>query len=283
MNAELRQISTTEITNAVKKMCIESNTILGDDMLQAIRQAHDVEESAVAKDIFNQFLKNAEIARKEGIPLCQDTGLAVVFIELGQDVHLVGGSLEDAINAGVRQGYREGYLRKSSLDPIKRENFGDNTPAITHVEIVPGNKLKLSVATKGFGAENMSRVVLFPPATGLDGVKKFVVERVEKAGANACPPVIVGVGLGGNLEKAAIIAKKSLLRPIGQRHSDPQVAQLEEELLEEINKLGIGPQGLGGRITALDVHIETYPTHIGSLPVAVNLQCHCHRHKERVL
>lgn len=283
MIAEIRQISTEEITNTVRSLCIESNTILGDDMLQAIRQAHAAEESAVGKDIFKQLLNNAELARREGIPLCQDTGLAVVFVELGQDVHLVGGCLEDAINEGVRLGYQEGFLRKSSLDPINRKNFGDNTPAITHVEIVPGNKLKLSVATKGFGAENMSRVVLFPPAVGLDGAKKFVVERVEKAGANACPPLIVGIGLGGNLEKAAIIAKKSLLRPIGQRHSDPQVAQLEEELLQEINNLGIGPQGLGGKITALDVHIETYPTHIGSLPVAVNLQCHCHRHKEQVL
>jgi len=283
MNAEIRQIATSEITNTVKRLCIESNTILSDDMLKAIRQAKNMEESPVAKDIFNQFLKNAEIACAEGIPLCQDTGLAVVFVELGQDIHLVGGSLEDAINEGVRLGYQEGYLRKSSLDPIKRENFGDNTPAITHIEIVPGDKLKLAVATKGFGAENMSRVVLFPPSAGLDGVKKFVVERVEKAGANACPPVIVGLGLGGNLEKAAIIAKKSLLRPIGHRHPDPQIAQMEEELLEKINRLGIGPQGLGGKITALDVHIETYPTHIGSLPVAVNLQCHCHRHKEEIL
>ena len=283
MGAEMREISSEEITNTVKRLCIESNTILGDDMLQAIRQAYDDEKSPVGKDIFSQFLDNAEIARRESIPLCQDTGLAVVFVELGQDVHLVGGSLEDAVNEGVRQGYQVGYLRKSSLDPIKRENFGDNTPAITHVELVAGNQLKLSVATKGFGAENMSRVVLLPPAAGLDGAKKFVVERVEKAGANACPPVIVGVGLGGNLEKAAIIAKKSLLRPIGRRHLDPQVAQLEVELLEEINKLGIGPQGLGGTITALDVHIETYPTHIGSLPVAVNLQCHCHRHKEHIL
>ena len=250
MNAEVRQISTAQIISAIKSMCIESNTILGDDMLRAIRQACEVEESTVGRNILNQFLKNAEIARMEGIPLCQDTGLAVVFVALGQDVHLVGGNLAEAINEGVRQGYQAGYLRKSSLDPIRRENFGDNTPAITHVEIVPGNKLKLSVATKGFGAENMSRVVLLPPAAGLAGVKKFVVEQVENAGANACPPVIVGVGLGGNLEKSAIIAKKSLLRAIGQRHSDPQVAHLEEELLEEINRLGIGPQGLGGKISA---------------------------------
>ncbi len=283
MNTEIREISTEQIISAIKSMCVESNTILGDDVIRAIQRAHDREESEVGKDILNQFLENASISREEGIPLCQDTGLAVVFITLGQDVHLVGGSLTEAVNEGVRQGYREGYLRKSSLDPISRENFGDNTPAIIHVELVPGNTLKLSVATKGFGAENMSGVVLLPPAAGVDGVKKVVVEQVEKAGANACPPMIVGVGLGGNLEKSAIIAKKALLRPVGQRHSDPQVADFEEELLAAINRLGIGPQGLGGRITALAVHIETYPTHIGSLPVAVNLQCHCHRHKERIL
>ena len=283
MKSELRQISAEDITKAVKRMCIESNTSLGDDMLEALRQAQKLEESPVGRNIFDQILRNAEIAAREGIPLCQDTGLAVVFIELGQDVHLVGGSLENAVNTGVRQGYRDGYLRKSSLDPVKRENYGDNAPAIIHVEIVPGNGLKLWVATKGFGAENMSRVVLLPPAAGLEGAKQFIIERVEKAGANACPPLIVGVGLGGNLEKAALIAKKSLLRPIGRRHSDLHIAHLEEELLEEINKLGIGPQGLGGRITALDVHVETYPTHIGSLPVAVNLQCHCHRHKECIL
>jgi fumarate hydratase subunit alpha len=283
MNSEIREISTEQIIRAIKSMCVESNTILGDDVIRAIQRAHDKEESQVGQDILNQFLENARISREEGIPLCQDTGLAVVFVTLGQDVHLVGGSLTEAVNEGVRQGYRKGYLRKSSLDPIRRENFGDNTPAIIHVELVPGNTLKLSVATKGFGAENMSGVVLLPPSAGVDGVKKVVVERVEKAGANACPPMIVGVGLGGNLEKSAIIAKKALLRPIGQRHSDPQVADFEEELLEAINRLGIGPQGLGGRITALAVHIERYPTHIGSLPVAVNLQCHCHRHKERVL
>jgi fumarate hydratase subunit alpha len=283
MNAAIREISTEQIIGAIKSMCVESNTILGDDVIRAIHRAHDKEESEVGKDILNQFLENARISREEGIPLCQDTGLAVVFVTLGQDVHLVGGSLAEAVNEGVRQGYRKGYLRKSSLDPIRRENFGDNTPAIIHVELVPGNTLKLSVATKGFGAENMSGVVLLPPSAGVDGVKKVVVERVEKAGANACPPMIVGVGLGGNLEKSAIIAKKALLRPIGQRHSDPQVADFEQALLEAINRLGIGPQGLGGRVTALAVHIETYPTHIGSLPVAVNLQCHCHRHKERVL
>lgn len=279
----MREISTENITNAIEKLCVESNTILGDDVLNAIRQAHKQENSEVGKEILFQVLENADLARDQKIPLCQDTGLAVVFVELGQDVHLVGGDLETAINEGVRRGYINGYLRKSSLDPLKRENYGDNTPAIIHIDIVPGDRIKLTVATKGFGAENMSQVVLFPPATGIDGIKRFVVERVEKAGANACPPVIVGIGLGGNLEKAALIAKKSLLRPLGVRHSDPEIAQIEEDILREINKLGIGPQGLGGSVTALDVHIETYPTHIGSLPVAVNLQCHCHRHKEQLI
>jgi fumarate hydratase subunit alpha len=279
----MREISTKNITNAIEKLCVESNTILGDDVLNAIRQAHKQENSEVGKEILFQVLENADLARDQKIPLCQDTGLAVVFVELGQDVHLVGGDLETAINEGVRRGYINGYLRKSSLDPLKRENYGDNTPAIIHIDIVPGDRIKLTVATKGFGAENMSQVVLFPPATGIDGIKRFVVERVEKAGANACPPVIVGIGLGGNLEKAALIAKKSLLRPLGVRHSDPEIAQIEEDILREINKLGIGPQGLGGSVTALDVHIETYPTHIGSLPVAVNLQCHCHRHKEQLI
>jgi fumarate hydratase subunit alpha len=279
----MREISTDDITRVIEKLCIDANTILGDDVLEAIRQAHKQETSEVGKEILCQFLDNAALARDQKLPLCQDTGLAVVFVELGQDVHLVGGYLETAVNEGVRRGYANGYLRKSSLDPVKRENYGDNTPAIIHIEIVPGDKLKISVATKGFGAENMSEVVLFPPATGIDGIKRFVVERVEKAGANACPPVIVGIGVGGNLEKAALIAKKSLLRPIGMRHTDPDIAQIEEEILTEINKLGIGPQGLGGSVTALDVHIETYPTHIGSLPVAVNLQCHCHRHKEQLI
>ncbi|MCK4787316.1 MAG: fumarate hydratase, partial [Desulfobacteraceae bacterium] len=201
----------------------------------------------------------------------------------GQDTHIVGGDLSESINEGVRQGYKDGYLRASSLDPLMRKNFGDNTPAIIHVEILPGDMMKLTVMPKGFGSENMSRVALFSPAFGIDGVKNYVVQRVEEAGANFCPPGIVGVGIGGTLEKAAFIAKKSLLRSIGQRNSNPEVAKLEEELLEEINKLGIGPQGLGGMITALDVHIETYPTHIGSLPVAVNLQCHCARKKTALL
>jgi fumarate hydratase subunit alpha len=225
-------------------------------------------------------LDNAAIARQEGIPLCQDTGLAVVFVEMGQDVHVVGGDFNEAVHEGVRRGYQDGFLRASSLDPLTRKNFGDNTPAIIHVEIMPGETLAIKLAPKGFGSENMSRVKLFPPAVGVQGVKDYVTQRVAESGPNPCPPLVVGVGIGGTLEKAAIIAKKSLLRPIGQRHPNPDIAKLEEELLEEINEIGIGPQGLGGTVTALDVHVETYPTHIGSLPVAVNFQCHCDRHKE---
>jgi fumarate hydratase subunit alpha len=280
---DVREIPVEEITNTIRRLCIEANTILGDDVIESLKKGYEKEESPVGKDIFRQLLENARIAKEEGIALCQDTGLAVVFVEMGQDIHIVGGDLSESINEGVRQGYRDGFLRASSLDPLTRKNFGDNTPAIIHVEIVPGEKLKLTVIPKGFGGENMSRVALFTPASGIEGIKEFVVRTVEEAGANPCPPGIVGVGIGGTLEKAALIAKKSLLRPIGQRNSNPEVAKLEEELLEEINKLGIGPQGLGGTITALDVHIETYPTHIGSLPVAVNLQCHCARKKTALL
>jgi fumarate hydratase subunit alpha len=279
----LREIQAEDITSTIRRLCIEANTILGDDVVEALKKGLEKEESKTGKDIFRQLLENAKIAKEEGIPLCQDTGMVVVFIEMGQDIHIMGGDLNESINEGVRQGYRDGYLRASSLDPLVRKNFGDNTPAIIHVEIVPGENFKLTVIPKGFGGENMSRVALLTPASGMEGIKEFVLRTVEKAGANPCPPGIVGVGIGGTLEKAAIIAKKSLLRPIDQRHSDHQIAKLEEELLEKINRLGIGPQGLGGNVTALDVHIETYPTHIASLPVAVNIQCNCHRHKEAVL
>lgn len=279
----LREIKSTQITSIVRRLCIEANTVLGEDVVTALKNALEKEQSPIGKDIFRQLLQNAKIAKEEGIPLCQDTGLAVVFVEVGQNIHIVGGDLTESINEGVRQGYKDGFFRPSSLDPLERKNFGDNTPAIIHMEIVPGDMLKLTVAPKGFGSENMSRVALFPPSFGLDGVKGFVVRTVEEAGANPCPPGIIGIGIGGTMEKAAIIAKKSLLRPIGQRHPNPEVAKLEEDFLEEINKLGIGPQGLGGTVTALDVHIETYPTHIASLPVAINFQCHCARHKEAVI
>jgi fumarate hydratase subunit alpha len=275
----VRDIDVSKITDAVRQLCLDATTRLNDDMIKALESSYAKEESPTGQDILAQILENAKIAGAESLSLCQDAGMAVVFVELGQDVHLSGGDLSEAINDGVRQGYRDGYLRPSTLDPLTRKPFEDNTPAIIHLGVVPGQNVTLHVLTKGFGGENQSRVELFPPAVGIEGVKRFVLETVEKAGANACPPVIVGVGIGGNLEMSALIAKKSLLRPIGQRHSDLMIARLEEALLEAINRTGIGPQGLGGRITALDVHIETHPTHIGSLPVAVNLQCHSHRHK----
>jgi fumarate hydratase subunit alpha len=279
----VREISAEDITRTVRRLCIEANTVLGADVIEAYVKGLEREESPVGQDALRQLMENAKIAQEEGLPLCQDTGLAVVFLEIGQDIHIVNGDLNDAIHEGVRQGYRDGYLRASSLDPLTRKNFGDNTPAIIHVEMVSGDGFKLSMAPKGFGSENMSRVVLFPPAAGIEGVKRYIVQRVEESGPNPCPPVIVGVGIGGTFEKAALIAKKSLFRPLGQRHPNPEIAQLEVELLEEINQLGIGPLGLGGRVTALDVHVETYPTHIGSIPVAVNIQCHCDRHKEAML
>ena len=279
----VRDISVSKITAAVRRLCIEANTILGDDAVAALEASLAVEESPVGRDIFRQLLRNAEIARTEGVPLCQDTGVVVVFLEIGQDAHLTGGDLETAVNEGVRQGYRDGRLRASTLDPLTRKNFGDNTPAVIHTRLIPGDRVRVALAPKGFGSENMSRVALFPPSHGIEGIKKFVVDRVDAAGPNPCPPLVVGVGIGGTMEKAALLSKQSLLRDIGRRHPDPAVARLELELLEDINNLGIGPQGLGGRVTALDVHIETYPTHIASIPVAVNLQCHCARHKEAVI
>ena len=279
----IREIDTALITRTVKQLCIEATTVLNPDVLDAYAQGLSQEVSPQGKEIFKQLAENARIAREESISLCQDAGMAVVFIELGQDVHFAGADLAESINEGVRQGYAEGFLRPSTLDPISRKNYGDNTPAIIHLEMAPGDKVKIHVLPKGFGGENMSRVVLFHPGAGLEGVREFVINRVREAGANPCPPVIVGVGIGGNFEKCALIAKKSLLRPVGQSHPDPVVARLEQEFLRDINNTGIGPQGLGGRITALAVHIETYPTHIGSLPVAVNLQCHSHRCKSAVL
>jgi len=279
----VREIDTDLITRTVKRLCLEATTVLNPDVLEAFEKGRAQETSPQGREIFRQLAENARIAREESISLCQDAGMAVVFIELGQDVHLSGTDLTASVNEGVRQGYAQGYLRPSTLDPISRENYGDNTPAIIHLDLVPGRGVKIHVLPKGFGGENMSRVVLFPPGAGLEGVREFVVNRVREAGANPCPPVIVGVGIGGNFEKCALIAKRSLLRPVGERHPDPAVARLEAELLREINKTGIGPQGLGGSITALAVHVETYPTHIGSLPVAVNLQCHSHRCKSAVL
>lgn len=276
----MREIHLNQITAAVRDLLVSANTHLGEDVLEAFERAIDQEVSTTGKDILAKLIENAQIAREQGIPLCQDTGFAVVFVELGQEVHLVGGELKEAINKGVRQGYQEGYLRKSICHPFTRKNTADNTPAIIHVEVVPGDGLHLTVAPKGGGSENMSRVTMLTPAVGIPGVKDFVVQRVKESGANPCPPTIVGVGIGGTFEMAAMLAKKALLRPLTSQNPDPELSTLEQEILEEINGLGIGPQGLGGRITSLAVHVNMMPCHIASLPVAVNIQCHAARHKE---
>lgn len=280
----MKEIQAKEITDVVEKLCVDACTRLGEDWWQAIDNAISQEESPLGKDMLRIVKENARLAADTGEAICQDTGLAVVFLEIGQDVHVVGGDLYEAVNEGVRRGYVNGYLRKSVVkDPLIRENTGDNTPAIIHVQMVPGSDLKIVVAPKGAGSENSSGLKMLKPADGKDGVVNFVLETVEAAGPNACPPIVLGVGIGGNLETSALLAKKALLRPLGRRHPEPHIAGLEEELLELVNKTGIGPQGLGGRITALDVHVEVYPTHIASLPVAVNIQCHASRHSEAVL
>jgi fumarate hydratase subunit alpha len=280
----MRQITVKDITEAVKKMCIEANCLIGEEILAALKRALQVEESPTGKEVLQQILENNRLARKKMMPICQDTGTAVVFAELGQEVHISGGNLYEAINEGVRQGYTEGYLRKSIVtDPLSRKNTGDNTPAAIHLDLVPGDKLKISILPKGGGSENMSAFVMLPPSAGVEGVKKFVVEAVKRAGSNPCPPVVVGVGIGGTFEGAALLAKKSHLRPLGSKHPDPSYDKLEKELLTLINNTGIGPQGLGGRVTALAVHINTGPCHLTALPVAVNLNCHAVRHKSIVL
>ncbi len=277
----MREIHVSKITEVVKKLCMDANYYLGDDVLSRLKACAEAEESPTGKEVIGKILENADIASSDQVPLCQDTGFAVFFVELGQDVRLTGGSFVEAINAGVRQGYQEGYLRKSIVsDPIERKNTGDNTPAIIHTDIIPGDKLKITIAPKGGGSENMSEVKMMAPAAGVEGVLEFVVDRVQRSGANPCPPVVVGVGIGGTFEKCAEIAKRALLRPIGSNHPNPYYANLESELLEKINQLGIGPQGFGGRCTALAVHIEVHPCHIASFPVAVNMQCHVSRHKE---
>jgi fumarate hydratase subunit alpha len=280
----MREVNVKEISDAVRDMSMKSNMVLGDAELAYIERMIDVEESPTGKEILGMLLENARIAREEEIAICQDTGFTVVFIDLGQDVHLVGGDLNEAVADGVRRGYKEGYLRKSILgDPIKRVNTGDNTPPVIHLTMVPGDKVKVVVAPKGGGSENMSAVRMLKPSDGVEGVKNFVVDTVVAAGGNPCPPVVVGVGIGGTFEKCAFLAKKALLRPLGRRHPDQFYAEIEEELLKRINASGVGPQGLGGRVTALDVHVETYPCHIASLPAAVNLNCHATRHGERVI
>ncbi|MCK8825345.1 fumarate hydratase [Fuchsiella alkaliacetigena] len=277
-------IHVDQIKEAVAEMCIEANLVLGEDIIQGYKQALERETSSVAQEVLEILLENAEIAKKEQLPICQDTGIAVVFVELGQEAVIEGGDLVTAINEGVAQGYEQGYLRKSVVsNPLQRENTGDNTPAVIHTELVPGAKLKLTVAPKGFGSENMSQIKMLKPTAGAAGVKEVVINTVQEAGANPCPPIIVGVGIGGTFEKAALLAKKSLLRPVGELNNQPQLAELEEELLVEINNLNIGPQGLGGLTTALAVNIASYPTHIAGLPVAVNIGCHVTRHQQRVL
>ena len=275
----VRTIETSEITRNIKEMCIKANHYLSDDMDDAMKQAVNTEKSPLGKKILNQLQENLEIADKEFIPICQDTGMAVVFIEIGQEVHFVGDLLENAINEGVKEGYTEGYLRKSVVkDPLIRENTKDNTPAVIHYSIVPGDKVKITLALKGFGSENMSRIFMLKPADGIEGVKNAILTAVKDAGPNACPPMVVGVGIGGTFEKCAILAKKALTRNINENSDIPYVADLEKEMLEKINGLGIGPGGLGGTTTALAVNINTYPTHIAGLPVAVNICCHVNRH-----
>lgn len=276
----MRTVSVEDVTRAVKQLCMDACTILGDDVIEALEKARSAEESPVGCEILDRILENAEVARADKIPLCQDTGVAVVFLEIGQEVHVTGGSLVEAVHEGVRLGYRDGYLRKSVLHPITRVNTGDNTPAVIHTEIISGESFKITLAPKGFGAENMSRIMMFPPSAGMEGVKDFVVQRIHESGGNPCPPVVVGVGLGGTFEKAALMAKKALLRPLGTTNPDSVLAELENELLQRINNLGIGPMGLGGRTTALGVHVNAYHTHIASIPCAVNLQCHSSRHRE---
>lgn len=279
----MREISAGQITETVKKLCIDANFYLGEDVLKAFDRGERTEESPVGKEIFQQLKENARIAREEQVAMCQDTGLAVVFVEMGQDVHVVGGDFNEAVNEGVRRGYKEGFLRKSACHCFTRANTKDNTPAIIHLDLVPGEKMKITLAPKGGGSENMSTVNMLTPSDGIEGIRKRVVEWVKQAGSNPCPPVVVGVGIGGTFEQAALIAKKALLRPLGEKNPDPQVAALEEELLARVNNLGIGPQGLGGRNTALAVHVNMIPCHIASFPLAVNINCHAHRHKEAVI
>ena len=279
----IRTVQTEIITETIKKMCIEANYSLSSDMVKAMRKAEEKEESVLGKQILAQLQDNLEIAASDMIPICQDTGMAVVFLEVGQDVHFEGGSFEDAVNEGVRRGYTEGFLRKSVVgDPILRENTKDNTPAVIHTRIVEGDRVKITVAPKGFGSENMSRVFMLKPAEGLEGVKNAILTAVKDAGPNACPPLVVGVGIGGTFEKCALM-KKALTREVGKHSDIPYVRKLEEEMLEKINCLGIGPGGLGGTVTALAVNVNTYPTHIAGLPVAVNICCHVNRHTVCVL
>lgn len=280
----MREVRVELIRDVVRNLSIEANYFLGEDIKDALWKSREEETWMLATDVLDKIIVNSEIASNEEMPMCQDTGMACVFIEIGQDVHLIGGRIEDAINEGVRRGYEEGFLRKSVVgDPIKRINTKDNTPAIIYYDIVEGDKIKITLAPKGFGSENMSKIGMLKPSDGLDGVKKFVIDTVKAAGPNPCPPMVIGVGIGGTFDKAAYLAKKALIRPINIRNTDEFYMELEKELLERINELGIGPQGFGGKTTALGLNIETYPTHIAGLPVAVNINCHATRHKEAII
>jgi fumarate hydratase subunit alpha len=279
----MREIHVDEIRDNVAKMCIEAACDLTEDVETAFDRARETETSPVAREVLGLLKENARIARQERIPLCQDTGIAVFFLEVGQDLRIKNGFLADAVNEGVRKGYREGFLRKSVVDPLSRKNTGDNTPAIIYTELVPGDRLKISFMPKGAGSENMSAIRMLRPTEGLDGIREFVLECVRNAGANPCPPIVVGVGIGGTIEKAALLAKKALLRHVGSPNPRLELASLEEDLLKTVNRTGIGPEGFGGKVTAMSVHVETFPCHIASLPVAVNINCHAARHKTIML
>lgn len=280
----MREIDVRRITDTVERLCVEANTHLPEDVKLAICDCREREDWDIAKDVLDNIIENYKIADSEQVPICQDTGMACVFLEIGQDVHFVGGALSEAVDEGVRRGYVNGYLRKSVVkDPVRRGNTGDNTPAMLYTDIVPGENVTVTVAPKGFGSENMSQIRMFKPSAGLDGIKDFILEAVEEAGPNPCPPMVVGVGIGGTFDKVALLAKKALLRPLGSSNPDPFYADLEREMLEKINRLGIGPQGFGGRTTAIGLNIETLPTHIAGMPCAVNINCHVTRHKTEVI
>ena len=280
----MREIEVSRITDMVERLCIEANEHLPADVKAAILHCRDCEDGVVARDVLDHIVENYEIADREHVPVCQDTGMACVFLEIGQDVHLVGGDLAEAVHEGVRRGYEKGYLRKSVVkDPVRRGNTGDNTPAMIYTEIVPGEQVTITVGPKGFGSENMSAIRMLKPSAGLQGIKDFILETVEAAGPNPCPPMVVGVGIGGTFDKAALLAKKALMRPLDTSHPDPFYADLEQEMLQKINELGIGPQGFGGKTTALGLNIETLPTHIAGMPCAINISCHVTRHQKEVL
>ena len=280
----MREIEVQQITDAVERLCIEANQYLPEDVQCAIKNCRACEDWEIAQDVLDNIITNFEIAKEENVPICQDTGMACVFLEIGQDVHLTGGNLAEAVDEGVRRGYDKGYLRKSVVaDPVRRGNTGDNTPAMLYTEIVPGEQVKITVGPKGFGSENMSAIRMFKPSAGLQGIKDFIIETVEAAGPNPCPPMVVGVGIGGTFDKAALLAKKALMRPIDSSHPDPFYADLEKEMLDKINELGIGPQGFGGKTTAIGLNIETLPTHIAGMPCAININCHVTRHKTEVI